>query len=95
MITRAQRAKLKTGMLRPKLRSRNITSREGRMRSESWQSRESGRPYRTSPTGLVLVFLQKQGWVNIKIKEEKICQQKTRSVTLQKNSKWHKKMKGT
>ena len=63
---RAQRAKLETGMLHPKLRSRNITSREGRMRSESWQSRESGRPYRTSPTGLVLVFLQKQGRVNIK-----------------------------
>ena len=48
-----------------------------------------------APTGLVLVFLQKQGRVNIKIKEEKICNQKTRSITLQKNSKWHKKMKGT
>ena len=38
----------KTGMLHPKLRSRNITCREGRRRSESWQSRESGRPYRAS-----------------------------------------------
>ena len=38
----------KTRMLHPKLRSRNITCREGRRRSESWQSRESGRPYRTS-----------------------------------------------
>jgi len=47
--SRAQRAKLETGMLHPKLRSRNITYREGRRRSESWQSRESGRPYRTSP----------------------------------------------
>ena len=41
-----------------------------------------------------LVFLQKQGRVDIKRKEAKICQQKTRSITLQKNSKWHKKMKG-
>ena len=63
-------------MLHPKLRSRNITCREGRRRSESWQSRESGRPYRTSPTGLVLVFLQKQGWVNIKKKGGKNMQTK-------------------
>ena len=48
-----------------------------------------------APTGLVLVFLQKQGRVNIKIKEEKICKQKTRSIILQKNSKQHKKMKVT
>ena len=40
--SRAQRAKLEIGMLHPKLRSRNITCREGRRRSESWQSRESG-----------------------------------------------------
>ena len=63
-------------MLHPKLRSRNITCREGRRRSESWQSRELGRPYRTSPTGLVLVFLQKQGRVNIKRKEGENMQTK-------------------
>ena len=38
----------KTRMLHPKLRSRNITCREGRRRSESWRSRESERSYRTS-----------------------------------------------
>ena len=38
--SRAQSGKLETGMLHPKLRSRNITCREGRRRSESWQSRE-------------------------------------------------------
>lgn len=63
-------------MLHPKLRSRNITCREGRRRSESWQSRELGRPYRTSPTGLVLVFLRKQGRVNIKRKEGENMQTK-------------------
>lgn len=72
-------------MLLPLTRSKTRKCREGRRRSESWRSRESGRSYRTSPTGLVLVFLQKQGWVNIKRKEAEVCQKKTRSITLQKN----------
>ena len=72
MITRAQRAKLKTGMLRPKLRSRNITSREGRRRSESWQSRESGRPYRTSPCCIYKTPRQSWGFINTKIASNNI-----------------------
>ena len=95
MITRVQSNKFEKGKCSCPKQGATRKCREGRRRSESWQSRESGHPYRTSPTGLVLVFLQKQGRVNIKIKEEKICKQKTRSITLQKNSKWHKKMKGT